>query len=105
MDLANETRGLLNIFGICLPKTVPHGNFDGIVHPMIEMDDVLAHAHVPFLDASVAQYQHYLEVDRRVERAASHDEVCLRLMTVPPLGHGNMPERGNGSWAHCCTDV
>ena len=42
MDLANEVRGLLKVFGIRLPKTVKHGSFDGVVRPMIEMDDVLA---------------------------------------------------------------
>ncbi|WIY24354.1 IS110 family RNA-guided transposase [Parasedimentitalea psychrophila] len=86
MDLANETRGLLKIFGIRLPKTVSHGSFDGIVRPIIEMDDVLAHALVPLLDARVALYQQYLELDRRVKQAASQDEVCLRLMTVPGVG-------------------
>jgi len=86
MDLANETRGLLKIFGIRLPKTVSHGSFDGIVRPMIEMDDILAHALLPLLDARVTLYQQYLELDRRVKRAARHDEVCLRLMTVPGVG-------------------
>jgi len=86
MDLANETRGLLKIFGIRLPKTVTHGSFDGVVRPVIEMDDVLAHALVPLLDARVALYRQFLELDRRVKRAASHDEVCLRLMTVPGVG-------------------
>jgi len=86
MDLANEARGLLKIFGIRLPKTVSHGSFDGIVRPIIEMDDVLAHALVPLLDARVVLHQHYLELDRRVKRAASHDDVCLRLMTVPGVG-------------------
>jgi len=38
------------------------------------------------LDARVALYQHYLELDRRVKRAASHDEVCMRMMTVPGVG-------------------
>lgn len=86
MDLANEVRGLLKIFGIRLPKTVKHGSFDGVVRPMIEMDDVLAHALVPLLDARVVLYQHFLELDRRVKRAASHDEVCMRMMTVPGVG-------------------
>jgi transposase len=40
------------------------------VRPMIEMDDVLAHALVPLLDARVVLYQHFLELDRRVKRAA-----------------------------------
>lgn len=50
------------------------------------MDDVLTHALLPLLDARVALYQHYLELDRRVKRAASHDEVCMRFMTVPGVG-------------------
>ena len=44
IDLANEVRGLLKIFGIRLPKTVQHGSFDDVVRPMIEIDEVLAHA-------------------------------------------------------------
>jgi transposase len=86
MDLANEVRGLLKIFGIRLPQTVKHGSFDGIVRPLIEMDDILAHAMVPLLDARVILYQHFLELDRRVKRMASHDEVCMRFMTVPGVG-------------------
>jgi transposase len=86
MDLANEVRGLLKIFGVRLPKTVKHGSFDSVVRPMIEIDDVLAHALVPLLDARVVLYQHYLELDRRVKRAASHDDVCMKLMTIPGVG-------------------
>lgn len=86
IDLANEVRGLLKIFGIRLPKTVKHGSFDGVVRPMIEMDEVLAHALVPLLDARLVLYQHFLELDRRVKRAATQDEVCMRMMTVPGVG-------------------
>ena len=86
IDLANEVRGLLKIFGIRLPKTVKHGSFDGIVRPMIEMDEALAHAMLPLLDARLVLYQHFLELDRRVKRAASQDEVCMRMMTVPGVG-------------------
>ncbi|MBY5935710.1 IS110 family transposase [Tateyamaria omphalii] len=86
IDLANEVRGLLKIFGIRLPKTVQHGSFDGVVRPMIEMDDVLAHAMLPLLDARLVLYQHFLKLDRRVKRAASQDEICMRLMTVPGVG-------------------
>jgi len=86
IDLANEVRGLLKVFGLRLPKSVKHGSFDGIVRPMIEADDVLAHALVPLLDARLGLYQHFLELDRRVKRAASRDEVCMRMMTVPGVG-------------------
>lgn len=86
MDLANEARGLLKVFGIRLPKSVKHGSFDDVVRPLIEIDDVLAHALIPLLDARLVLYQHFLELDRRVKRAASHDEVCMRMMTVPGVG-------------------
>ena len=86
VDLANEVRGLLKILGIRLPKTVKHGSFDGVVRPMIEMDDVLAHALVPLFDARLVLHQHFLELDRRVKRATTRDEVCMRMMTVPGVG-------------------
>lgn len=86
MDLANEVRGLLKIFGVRLPRTVKHGSFDGLVRPMIEMDDVLANAVIPLLDVRAVLFQHYLELDRRVKHAASQDEVCMRMMTVPGIG-------------------
>jgi transposase len=66
--------------------TVKHGSFDGVVRPLIEMDEVLAHALVPLLAARVVLDQHFLKVDRRVKRAASQDEVCMRMMTVPGVG-------------------
>ena len=53
---------------------------------MIEMDEVLAHAVIPLLDARAVLFQHYLELDRRVKRAASQDEVCMRMMTAPGVG-------------------
>ncbi|WP_324751443.1 hypothetical protein [Roseovarius sp. Pro17] len=49
----------MKIFGIRLPMTVKHGSFDGIVRPLIEMDEVLAHALVSLLDARVVLYQHF----------------------------------------------
>ena len=93
IDLANEVRGLLKIFGIRLPKTVKHGSFDGIVRPMIEMDDVLAHALIPLLDARVVLYQHFLELDRRVKRAASSGRSL------------HADDDGSGRWADRSTDV
>ena len=86
MDLDDEVLGLLKIFVIRLPMTVKHGSFDGVVRPLIEMDEVLAHALVPLLGARVVLYQHFLELDRRVKRAANQDEICVRIITVPGVG-------------------
>ncbi|MGJ8590273.1 MAG: transposase [Yoonia sp.] len=63
-----------------------HGSFEGIIRPLVEMDEVLAHALVPLLDARVVLYQHFLELDRRVKYAATQDEVCMRMMTVSGVG-------------------
>ena len=86
IDLANEVRGLLKIFGLRLPKTVQHGSFDDIVRPLIKADEVLAHAMLPLLDARLEIYRQFLDLDRRVKHAARNDEVCLRMMTVPGVG-------------------
>ncbi len=86
IDLANEVRGLLKIFGLRLPKTVQHGSFDNTVSPLIEADEVLAHAMLPLLDARLEVYRQFLDLDRRVKHAARIDEVCLRMMTVPGVG-------------------
>ena len=59
IDLANEVRGLLKIFGLRLPKTVKHGSFDALVRPMNEMDEILAHALIPLFDARLVLYQHF----------------------------------------------
>jgi transposase len=77
---------------------VKHGSFDSVVRPVIEIDDVLAHALVPLLDAKVVLYQHYLELDRRVKRAASQDDVCMKLMTIPPSRACKHALPGNGRW-------
>lgn len=86
IDLANEVRGLMKVFGIRLPKSVHHGRFDGIARPMIEMDEMLAHALLPLLDARVTLYRQLLELDRRVKHVARHDEIWTRMMTVPGVG-------------------
>ncbi|MEH6831348.1 MAG: hypothetical protein V7661_10950 [Sulfitobacter sp.] len=62
MDLANEVRGLLKVFGVRLHRTVRHGSFDGLVRPMIEMDDVLSHVITPLLYARTVLLQHFLEL-------------------------------------------
>jgi len=86
IDLANEVRGLLKIFGLRLPKTVQHGSFDDLVRPLIEVDEVLAHAMLPLLDARLEIYRQFLDLDRRVKHAARSDNTCLRMMTVPGVG-------------------
>jgi hypothetical protein len=59
---------------------------------------------VPLLDASVVLYQHFWELDSRVKRAASQDEVCMRMMTVPPSRTCKHVLPGSGCRTDCIPD-
>ncbi|MEM7546985.1 MAG: hypothetical protein AAF367_15760 [Pseudomonadota bacterium] len=80
IDLARKMHRLSKVFGIRLPKTIKHSSCDGVFRPRTEMGEVLAQAILPLLDARLVLYQHVLELDRRVRRAARQDEVYMRLM-------------------------
>ena len=86
IDLANEIRGLFRIFGHRLPSRVDQASFDELVRPIIQDDLDLSHALLPLLDARAMLFETYRELDRRVKRAASHDETCLRFMAIPGVG-------------------
>ena len=43
----------------------------------------MSQALLPLLDARAVLYSTYRELDRRVKRAASHDEICMRFMAIP----------------------
>jgi transposase len=86
VDLEQEVRGLFKVFGIKLPPRLGHGAFDKTVRPIIEADQALAHALVPLLEARLALYKSFRELDNRVRRMAMADPVCQRLMTAPGVG-------------------
>lgn len=86
IDLANEIRGLFRIFGHRLPSRIDQASFDEHVRPIIEADPDLSHALLPLLNARTVLIEAYRELDRRVKRAASHDEICLRFMSIPGVG-------------------
>ncbi|XWN32915.1 MAG: transposase [Devosia sp.] len=86
LDLANEIRGLVKVFGHRLPARLEQGSFDARVRPLIEARPVLSHALLPLLDARAALLQAYLELDRRVKRAAGQDEVCLKFVEISGVG-------------------
>ena len=86
IDLENEVRGLLRIFGIKLPGQLGHVVFDSAVRESIEADAALAHALIPMLDARGVLYQTFCELDRRVKAMARADTLCQLLMTTPGVG-------------------
>ena len=83
VDLENEVRGLLKVFGLKLASQLTHGPWDKWVRQIVEGDAALVYALLPVLDARLALYGTYLELDRRVKDTAKQDEVCQRLMSAP----------------------
>lgn len=86
IDLENEIRGLLKVFGVKLPMRLSRGAFDLAVRETIERDPALSLALLPMLQARQMLFETFLELDRRVKRAARADAVCRRFMGVPGVG-------------------
>ncbi len=86
VDLENELRGLLKIFGVRLAPRVGHGSFDQAVRTTITADPLLARALVPLLDARTVLYKTYLKLDNAVKAIVRNDPICQRLMSVPGVG-------------------
>ena len=86
IDLENEIRGLLKVFGVKLPLRLSRGAFDAAVRDTIESDPDLSHALLPMLEARSVLFDTFLELDRRVKRKAREDELCHRFMGIPGVG-------------------
>ena len=86
VDLENELRGLLKVFGIRLPSRVGHGSFDAELRETVSTDEMLACALVPLLDARTVLYKTYLKLDNAIKRLVKADPVCKLLMSVPGVG-------------------
>jgi transposase len=86
IDLENEVRGLLKVFGVRLPARVGHGGFDELVRPKVLALPEVARCLLPLLDARSMLYRTYLQLDNAVRGMARQDPVCQLLMTVPGVG-------------------
>ena len=63
IDLENELRGLLKVFGVRLPPRVGHGGFDELVRPKLLALPQVAKCLLPLLDARSMLYRTYLQLD------------------------------------------
>jgi len=86
IDIENELRGLLRVFGVRLPPRLGHGGFDELVRPKVLDLPQVAQCLLPLLDARSMLYRTYLQLDTAVRKLARSDRVCQRLMTVPGVG-------------------
>ncbi len=78
VDLENELRGLLKIFGVRLASRVGHGSFDATARSAIAAHPLLARALVPLLDARTVLYKTYLKLDNAVKAVVRSDPICQR---------------------------
>lgn len=86
IDLENEIRGVLKVFGVKLPMRLSRGAFDRAVRDIITSDPGLSHALLPMLEARQMLFETFAQLDRRVRQAAHEDGVCRRFMGVPGVG-------------------
>lgn len=86
IDLENEVRGLLKVYGIKLPAQIYHARFDDIACQAVAADPALAEALDPLLDARGHLYRAFLEIDKRVRSIAHNDPICQLLMSAPGVG-------------------
>ena len=83
IDLENEIRGLLKVFGVKLPLRLSRGAYDRAVRGAIESDPALSLALLPMLEARGVLFDTFVELDRRVKRQARADALCARFMGIP----------------------
>jgi transposase len=86
IDLENEVRGLLKVYGLKLPPQIYHARFDDMARQAVVADPALAEALGPLLDARGHLYRAFLDIDKRVRALAHDDPICQLLMSAPGVG-------------------
>lgn len=87
LDLENEVRGLLKVYGVKLPAQLYHARFDEMAREAVLVDLALVEALEPLLDARGHLYRAFLELDGRVKAIAQADPVCRLLTSAPGVGY------------------
>jgi transposase len=85
LDLANQIRGLLKIFGLLLPRGGGRA-FEAAVRERLAGHPRLAAAIMPLLEAWRAVREQVLALDRQAHAAAKRDARCRLLLTAPGVG-------------------
>jgi transposase len=86
IDLENEIRGTLRVFGLKLAGRITKASFQKRVLELLEEQPRLAAMVHPMLIARTALRQQCAVLHRMVLTAVRTDATCRRLMTVPGVG-------------------
>jgi transposase len=86
IDIENEIRGTLRVFGIKLAGRVTSGPFEGRVQELVEDLPRLAAMVEPMLVARAALRHQCAVLHKMMLDIVRNDETCRRLMTIPGVG-------------------
>jgi transposase len=86
IDLENEIRGTLRVFGLKLAGRITQSSFQKRVLELLENHPRLAAMVQPMLIARTALRQQSAVLHRMVLTAVRADPTCRRLMTIPGVG-------------------
>ncbi len=75
LDLENEIRGLLKVFGVKLTIRLRDGALEEATRGTIENDPSLSHALQPMLEARHMLVETFLELDQRLRKPANQDTI------------------------------
>jgi len=85
IDLENQIRGTLKIFGLKTGK-VTTAQYEPRIRELINHDPELQTYILPLLESRRVMLEQGRLLDRQIRKLAAGDEVCKRLMTVPGVG-------------------
>jgi transposase len=86
VDIENHIRGALRTYGL-LVGAVSRGQYEARVRELIERTDFVFSTMIEtMLDVCRAIFDGYAKLHRVLLQVIQHDQICLRLMTVPGVG-------------------
>jgi transposase len=86
IDIENEIRGTLRVFGLQLNGRVTSGQFERLVSELVKGVPRLAAMVEPMLIARAALRQQRACLHKMMLDRVRKDETCRRLMTIPGVG-------------------
>lgn len=85
IDIENQIRGTLKIFGLKIGK-VTKAQYEARIRDMISDDAELKSYIEPLLYSREVMTEQVLVLEKQIRNMAKNDDVCRRLMTIPGVG-------------------
>jgi transposase len=86
LDIENEVRQSLKVFGLMVGRRVQRGSFEARVRELVVGDPLIAAMTECMLRAWAALWAEYRKLDALLVRAAGADPLCRRFTAIPGVG-------------------